>query len=103
MGFRSSFQPGETIAIDAGDTSVRAKLPRQGGNARITNWGSRPVWLEFGGATVTAAVPESLIVLAAAAVLIELPPRATHIAVISPTKPGNKDPNPVNITLGDGQ
>lgn len=102
MGFRSTFQPGVTVAVEAGDASARVKLPRQGGNARITNWGDRPVWLEFGGAAVTAAVPESLIVLPMAAVLIGLPPTASHIAVISPTRTNSKNPVPINITLGDG-
>jgi hypothetical protein len=100
--FRQTFQPGETVAIEATGTSARVALPRRGGSARITNWGERPVWLEFGGSAVTAAVPESLIVLPMAAFLISLPPNASHVAVISPTKPGSTGPVPINITLGDG-
>jgi hypothetical protein len=102
VAFRSAFQPGETVALEAGGASKSVALPRQGGTARLTNWGERPVWMEFGGASVTAAVPESLIVLPMAAFLIALPPKATHVAVISPTKPGSAGPVPINITLGDG-
>lgn len=95
----ATFQPGVTVTLAVGPGSTRVELPDHGNTVRLVNGSAGSVWVEFGGADVVASPSDSLLMLASTAVLLRLPPKATHIAG---TMADKKSTGMLNITLGEG-
>jgi hypothetical protein len=98
------FSPGQTVTMSVDVTSSRIHMPRQGGTVRILNPSSRPVWIEFGDAAVTANISSSVQMLPSSVVQWRLPMRAACLAAIATAGSGADKGTPValNITFGEG-
>lgn len=98
------FSPGETVTMVVDVTSARLHMPRRGGTIRVLNPSSRPVWLEFGGYTVTANTSTSVQMLPNSVVQWRLPREASCMAAIATAATGNDKGTPVylNVTFGEG-
>lgn len=95
------FSPGPTtIGVSVSASSQAVKLVDQSGTqqVRICNLGTAPVFIRFGGSTITSTLAAGMPIPAAPYVeVITLPPDATHVAVIAAGATGD-----IEFTLGAG-
>lgn len=98
------FQPGETVTMTVDVVSARIHVPTQGGTVRILNPSSRPVWLEWGGYSVTANTTTSVQMLPGSVVQFRQPRDALCLAAIATAGSGADKGTPVylNVTFGEG-
>lgn len=98
------FQPGVTVTLDVGETSSRIHMPRSGGSVRILNPSSRPVWLEWGDASVVATTRTSVQMLPTSVLQFRMPRAAVCMAAITTAGTGADKgvAVPLNVTFGEG-
>ena len=98
------FQPGVSMVLEVGEATARVALPRSGGTVRIVNPSSRPVWLEWGDADVTATMTTSVQMLPGTTAQFRVPRAAVCMAAITTAGTGADKGVPVrlNVTFGEG-
>jgi hypothetical protein len=79
---------GATVNVAASGTTGSVALTSIGEmqgsrTVRVANSGSVAAWIAFGGSSVTAAAASGIPVLGGETVVLEVSPKATHVAAIT--------------------